>query len=599
MKNVFEAEGEIRDVDPLAALVTCWREKTSGALRFMRGASESGFDLEDGEVVAVVSSDPRFDTAAILVRAGKLAADAVDRLAPQGGDPALLALQTGLLTRREWKWGEKIRAIEALSDVLSWNGGRYRLGTPAAPHAGEFRLPVPRLLLELFLRSRDRNLIDHQLGPPDQTLVRGERFDQEFASFGLTADAESVVRLIDGRSTATEISEKAPAEDFAVRKLLAALVTLGLVHPVPAPPARPVERISAPEPAPDFEEPEAVFPTGEAEGEEEPEADAEPPSERMVELPEAQPSLEPSPLETGRLDTDLATVAQALPEPRDEMVDLPGSEEPPFDRFASAAPRPMPWDEAETPSSEEPPAAAPRWETPSADEPAGEAGEEPAPPERRGIPPIAWILGLLVAAVAAVAVWRARTPSPVPPASAATPTAAPAVTFPPPATAAAHAGMSAAAPAMAAMPTAAPLPPTSAPAVASTAIPARAVPPAASPVPRKPAASNAAAPSEAPADSRDAWTRRAETDKRRLASEKHTRYAIQLELVCEVESLREAWKHDRGKAMWLLPIAHGGRDCFRVLWGRYPTLDAAKKGKSGIPPYFTTARNHPAVVAVR
>src|SRR5262249_3977565 len=119
----------------------------------------------------------------------------------------------------------------------------------------------PRLLLELFLRSRDRSLIDHQLGAPDQTLVRGELFDAEFPAFGLTADAESVVRLIDGRSTATEIAEKAPADEFAVRKLLAALVTLGLVHPVPAaprvpewPPAR--DREPEPEPEPAFREDE-------------------------------------------------------------------------------------------------------------------------------------------------------------------------------------------------------------------------------------------------------------------------------------------------------------------------------------------------------
>ncbi|MGH9366283.1 MAG: hypothetical protein ACRD3M_01255, partial [Thermoanaerobaculia bacterium] len=96
MKNVFEAEGELRAVDPLAALVTCWRERTGGALRFSRGAFECGFDLEEGEIVSVASSDPRFETAAILVRAGKLAADAIERLAPQGGDAALAALQTGL-----------------------------------------------------------------------------------------------------------------------------------------------------------------------------------------------------------------------------------------------------------------------------------------------------------------------------------------------------------------------------------------------------------------------------------------------------------------------------------------------------------------------
>jgi septal ring-binding cell division protein DamX len=128
----------------------------------------------------------------------------------------------------------------------------------------------------------------------------------------------------------------------------------------------------------------------------------------------------------------------------------------------------------------------------------------------------------------------------------------------------------------------------------------RAAKAAPSPVPaRPPAAAVSAAPSEGGPDSREGWARRAESDRKRLASDKRTRYAIQLELVCEVESLREAWKHDRGKAMWLLPVAHGGRDCFRVFWGRYPSLDAAKKGKTGIPPYFTTARNHPAVVAVR
>lgn len=93
--------------------------------------------------------------------------------------------------------------------------------------------------------------------------------------------------------------------------------------------------------------------------------------------------------------------------------------------------------------------------------------------------------------------------------------------------------------------------------------------------------------------------RRAERDRRRLDSDRHARYAIQLELVCEVPSLQEAWRHDRGQAMWLLPAAHGGRDCFRVFWGRYPTLEAARRAKAGVPSYFVTARNRPAVVAVR
>src|SRR5262249_52076992 len=82
-----------------------------------------------------------------------------------------------------------------------------------------------------FLRSRDRSLVVKHLGGADVPLARAPRFDAEFATFGLTADAESVVRLIDGRASAEEIAREAPAEAFAVEKLLAALVTLGLVHP--------------------------------------------------------------------------------------------------------------------------------------------------------------------------------------------------------------------------------------------------------------------------------------------------------------------------------------------------------------------------------
>jgi hypothetical protein len=581
MKNVFEGEGDLRAVDPLAALVSCWRERSSGELRFERGASESGFDLDQGEVVGVLSTDPRFETAAILVRAGKLGADAVESLTPQGGDPALLALQTGLLTRREWKWGEKIRAIEVLSDVLSWEDGRYRFESQARPKGGEFRLAVPRLLLELFLRSRDQNLIDHQLGPPDQRLVRGERFDAEFASFGLTADAESVVHLIDGRSTAAEIAQKAPAEDFAVRKLLAALVTLGLVHPVPVAPARAFERsevretesTDAPEPfhaEPDRPEPDVPEPR---------------PEETMaIEVP----SLEIPAEREAPFETDLPETAAEESAPAD-LVELPGAEASPLDRFEPQRREPAPWEEPPAPAEPE------RWE--------GEAGfpgpiepPEPAPEERRFGGGLAWVLGLLAAAVVGIVIWRSRTPAPAPAPTAAAvrPSAVPAVTFPPPVTAA---RLETSRPAAA--PTAAPAAPTAPVAAAVRPTPASrmaAVRPTALAASRPTPA--AARPAEPVSESRAEWVKRAERDRKKLETDRRAHYAVQLELVCEVDSLAEAWKHDKNQTMWLLTTNHAGRDCFRVLWGRYPTLEAAKKGKSAIPAYFVTARNRPAVVSV-
>ena len=67
MRTAFEAEGEIRGTDLLAALVALWREGANGTLQFSRSGATAGFELAAGEIVGTSSSDPRFETAAILI----------------------------------------------------------------------------------------------------------------------------------------------------------------------------------------------------------------------------------------------------------------------------------------------------------------------------------------------------------------------------------------------------------------------------------------------------------------------------------------------------------------------------------------------------
>src|SRR5207247_3638743 len=107
-----------------------------------------------------------------------------------------------------------IRAIEILSDVLGWLEGEYAYDAGARPSEGDWALPIPRLVLELFLRSRDRTLVEHYLGPTDLPLLRAPDFEAEFGTFGLTADPGSVVDLVDGRSSAGETAEKAAAGEL-------------------------------------------------------------------------------------------------------------------------------------------------------------------------------------------------------------------------------------------------------------------------------------------------------------------------------------------------------------------------------------------------
>ena len=668
MKTIFSEEGDIRSVDVLAALVALWREGASGAIHFSRSGATAGFQLSAGELTGVTSSDARYETAAILMRAGKLEAANIDRLVtPQGGDRALAALHAGILTKREWRWGEKIRAVEVLSDLLTWIEGDYVFDRGAHAEAGEFRLTVPRLILELFLRSRDRGLILHYLGGADVPLARGPHFESEFAAFGLTADAEAVVRLIDGKATAAHIASEGPAEPFAVEKLLAALVTLGLVYPefvAPEGVQRGIaEGAAAPRETPPAPEPPAPAP-------------AEP---LAAEAPAAEETVEDFEEETGEhrarfseLDVAPATSAEPsespidgdLDEELDEELDRPSASEEisesdvgDYEIAAAGA------EEAETAESDSSRDAEPSLVyEPEDAQPASLRGAEPPAstgptslePESKSRLPLdyatgvgsverptprsgarwLWILVLLAAGVGAVILLRGRgaappahvaatrespTPAPVPtegtPAlSAMAPTqGAPVAAVPTPAQRVAATTIvapNARASAPPSAPTPAPKAPPTVAAKAAPTISAKAVPPVVARATVKPMATAApakpASPQPAPVSaetagaSRQSWLDRASHDRQKANADRRNHFTIQLELACETQTLVDAWKHDRpAGTMWLLTSPYEGKTCFRVLWGRYPSKDAARRALSGIPSFFSSSQNRPVVTAIR
>ena len=604
MRTVFQDEGDLRATDVLAGLVTLWREGASGALHFSRSGASAGFHLVAGELSSVSSSESRFETASILLRAGKLDAATLERLStPAGGDRALSALHAGVLTKREWRWGEKIRAVEVLSDLLTWIEGDYVFDRDSRLEPGEFRLTVPRLVLELFLRSRDRGLVLHYLGGADVPLARAAHFDSEFTAFGLTADAEAVVRLIDGKATAAQIASEGPAEPFAVEKLLAALVTLGLVHPefVAAETSSATDGARRLEPEPEEEEPQ----------EREDETGGLEISAGMPERSEREPSLHARDADDSGQgerfeEAELSGVrdhAMRGAESRDEEPEIGasgpeigGEIDSPLERAA--------YDLGGRPADREPEASSedmvdigparespPMFERPL-DMTTGVGSIDR--PRARSSGPLLWLLAVLAASVAAVILLRGRGASsrPMAPAQTETPTiAAAAATVTPSGDSRSGTAVPAAA-----LPTGAPTRPYPTRTLAApTRVPLR----TASPAPAATRGGNVAPAQPAPG-TREAWLERATRDRQRAGADRKSRFTIQLELACEISSLADAWKYDHPSGtLWVLATPFQGKTCFRVLWGRYPTREAARRALSGIPPFFSTPRNRPSVTAIR
>jgi len=657
MRAAFESAGDIRSVDLLAALVSLWRAKTIGSLKFSRPGATAGFELLGGEVVLSLSSQPQYDTAAILSRAGKLDAAALEKLPrPPGGDASLAALQAGLISVKEWRWGQKIRAIEILSDLLGWLEGEYSFDPDARPAAGDWTLPVPRLVLELFLRSRDRTLVEHYLGPSDLPLLRAGSFDEEFETFGLTSDAVAVVALIDGRASAEEIAERAPAEEFAVLKLLAALTTLGLVHPAEATPEPERET-----PPPIRPEPEALetAPQAEAEPKPEPEEAAQlgageeiQPEPKGPAGPVKQPPEEPEKESAPQAEEEWTPPA-AWVGSREQM---PESARKPPTEPAVLKPR-VPADAMpERPELLVPTEA--RGEDFEREFPARPADAAPDAAKRSSGALLGGLLAVLVVAVAVLVIVRSRRASPeravatnvqptaqenpvfppaetavplpthgtqtvrpspvvtrpavIPPTLAATvaprPTPPPTrvLTLPPPTKPSIHVSTP---PPPTRPPTQAPTrlstraeptrPPTPVPTQVQTRPPTR-VPTRPEPTRPTPMAAPRAAAAVRGEATRAVWIARAEGDRRALSKRRNLRYAVQLELACEIPTLENAWNWDKPPGtMWLLTTSYRGRTCFRVMWGRFASLPEARQAKARVPGFFVAPGNRPAVVSVR
>jgi hypothetical protein len=563
MRTVFEREGAIRSVDLLAAFATLWRQRSSGVVRFSGPGESIQFDVLKGDVVRVSASDTGFDAIEVLLRAGKLDATTLEgRRLPSGKDRALAAREMGLLTERDWRWGERIRATEILAHLVAWLEGSYAFDSSARPEAGDLTVGIHRLILELFLRSRDRAFVHHALPAVDAPLQRAADFEEKFGTLGLTQDALAVAAAIDGRSTAAEISRRTPPDPFSVEKLLAALATLGLLHPEYA------------------GEPARATPGRDAE-------DVAPPKSEPAAPPIAAPlTPEPSPVEND--------LAEAPDEPEIDLpLGTPSEPEPALVAWEPVPPEPM-------------------------DQPLDVAGAEIASPTRRSLPGAVWVLLVLALAVGALLFSRARETgsgpvAPVPIATATSATRSPPTAVPgtPPAVVApvaptappASAISTAAASPVPATPSSSPPPLPSATAVPPTPAPPTPAPTAA-PTPRANPIRVAAlpGPTSAPAGpgrTRAEWLALAERDRLLLREQPNALFTIQLELVCELPSLTEAWRFDRRGEIWLAPAEHRGRPCFRVFWGRYPDLDSARRAKASVPRYFFTPSNHPAVVSTR
>ena len=122
-------------------------------------------------------------------------------------------------------------------------------------------------------------------------------------------------------------------------------------------------------------------------------------------------------------------------------------------------------------------------------------------------------------------------------------------------------------------------------------VPAPAQPlPAATPAP-KPAPP--AAPASTPSGS---FAEQARSHYRRIQGRPSSHLTLQLMIACQEDSISKALAVDRDGALWFVPFAFKGKDCYKVYWGDYSSAPEAQSALNALPDTFRSGK--PQVVSL-
>jgi len=588
-------KGTFADVVLPALLVQAMNANFTGMFRAERESIIKVIYFKEGDIAFASSNQPSDRLGEVLIKRGQLTREQLDMaMSKLEANVSLgrMLVELGYLSPKELLAGAKSQVEEILYSLNTWREGTYEfVGGPLAPRIVDLKLNMKQVVYQAIMQLEDRAWVLEQIGSMETVFAHGPDLSESLGMMRLEPEAEQIVNAIDGQSTVRDLCAGSTLDEFTVTKVVAAVHLLSMTTVT--------EQVAAAAAASD----EFTFGEG-------------------------------ATLNTGGED---ATTLVGGP--------LPGETVPGFAPTFDAEPEPVEPLEAEEEGAttatlplggEETLAAEPAGDEELSYEEEDEEFEDEDDDEweeeggRRWLLPVVGIavLALLGGAgwwfrdmipfiggagdddgAAVVAVATTPTPEPaVPVKTTPTPRATPTA---PTSTAATQATSPPATPRPTATP---PRVPSRAPTRVATTRRTPRLPTAttrATPKPR----TTAPAPRTTTATASGVTTsQQAEAARSRLGSSDfrgaaqafqtavrgQRGYTLQLEIICQEQSIREGWSAAKGaKEYMVVPFSFKGRACYRALWGVYPSVAAARRGAASVPSFFRNQMRGKKIPVVR
>lgn len=216
-----ELRGDLKDVALATILMTVKERKLTGELMFSRGTDQVGLQLANGEILFAHSNDPATRLGEWLLMKGKITVaqyeESVRVMKETRARQGTVLLQLGYIEPIELERAVKMQVSDIVFGLFNWSSGEYRF-TPQEP-TGELitlEIGITELILKGIGQMQNWPLVERSLKPFSDVYEINRDFDLvEARRVKLTRDEDSILHLVDGRSTIEELVARSPYSPYA------------------------------------------------------------------------------------------------------------------------------------------------------------------------------------------------------------------------------------------------------------------------------------------------------------------------------------------------------------------------------------------------
>lgn len=228
-------QGTLRDCSLTRILIELNRRRATGTLSVTTPLFTKNIYIRDGNVIFASSTFEDDRLGEMLVKAGKISMEQYDRsvelLKTTGKRQGAILVDLGYITPKDLFWGVKYQVKEIICSVFLLEEGTYEFNESTAPpdEVITLKISMNNLVYEGVNRIDNWTRIRREMPEVSTVLTLNEDQLGIFKGIDLNTQDRTILSLVDGTRSITQLIEESRMNSFDVMKTLHVLWSTGFI----------------------------------------------------------------------------------------------------------------------------------------------------------------------------------------------------------------------------------------------------------------------------------------------------------------------------------------------------------------------------------